>query len=118
MEISVVLPAPLGPSRPKNSPRATLKLTPASASTLPKRRATSTTSTAASIAPVAASGGAAREVVHPVHDRERLQRGGQVLDAQDAALAGGAPAQRHHNRERGRIGVREPCEIEASRIGQ
>src|SRR5512143_630541 len=47
MEISVVLPAPFGPSRPKNSPGATAKLTPASACTGPKRRATSTNSTAA-----------------------------------------------------------------------
>src|SRR5690606_31990529 len=31
MEIKVVLPAPLGPSRPKNSPCSTLKLTSSSA---------------------------------------------------------------------------------------
>src|SRR2546423_732713 len=40
IEISVVLPAPLGPSRPKNSPSSTSRSTPASASTEPKRRAT------------------------------------------------------------------------------
>ena len=45
-EISVVLPAPFGPSRPKNSPSSTSRLTPASACTRPKRRATLTTSTA------------------------------------------------------------------------
>src|SRR5205814_4936970 len=49
IEISVVLPAPLGPSKPKNSPSSTTRSTPASACTAPKRRATSTISTAAPI---------------------------------------------------------------------
>ena len=35
-EISVVLPAPLGPSRPKNSPSSMSKLTPSSARTVPR----------------------------------------------------------------------------------
>ena len=49
IEISVVLPAPLGPSSPKNSPSSTARSTPASACTGPKRRATLTASTAAGI---------------------------------------------------------------------
>ena len=37
MRMSVVLPAPLGPSRPKTRPRGTLMLTPSSAVCVPKR---------------------------------------------------------------------------------
>src|SRR5437868_3457984 len=44
--MSVVFPAPLGPSKPKNSPSSTVRSTPASACTAPKRRATLTISTA------------------------------------------------------------------------
>src|SRR5438477_570362 len=47
IEINVVLPAPFGPSNPKNSPSSTAKLTPESAFTLPKWRTTSTNSKAA-----------------------------------------------------------------------
>src|SRR5206468_11607677 len=47
IEINVVLPAPFGPSNPKNSTSSTAKLTPESAFTLPKWRTTSTNSTAA-----------------------------------------------------------------------
>ena len=50
MEISVVLPAPLGPSRPKNSPSSTARLDAGERLHAPKRRATSTTSTAAVMA--------------------------------------------------------------------
>src|SRR5579884_2933203 len=38
MRIVVVLPAPLGPSRPKTSPGWASKLTPSTASTWPRRR--------------------------------------------------------------------------------
>src|SRR5262252_6253102 len=46
MEMSVVLPAPLGPSSPKNSPCSTARSIPASACTGPKRRAIPAISTA------------------------------------------------------------------------
>src|SRR5205823_2066278 len=38
MRIIVVLPAPLGPSRPNTSPALASKLTPSTASTWPRRR--------------------------------------------------------------------------------
>ncbi len=46
MLISVDLPAPFGPNRPKNSPRLIARLTPFNACTLPKRFCTSTISIA------------------------------------------------------------------------
>ena len=49
--ISVVLPAPLGPSRPKNSPCSTARLTPASARNAPKRFSSPVTSIAFSVRP-------------------------------------------------------------------
>ena len=80
IEISVVLPAPFGPSSPKNSPCATARSTPASACTVPKRRATSTTSTAfignlASGTPARVQEAAIRQVVvDAVDDGQRTQR--------------------------------------------
>ena len=44
MPMVVVLPAPLGPRKPKTSPAATRKLTPATAWRAPKRRPSSSTS--------------------------------------------------------------------------
>ena len=50
MLISVVLPAPLGPSSPKNSPASISRLTPSKACTAPKRLWTCLTSMAAVMA--------------------------------------------------------------------
>src|ERR1700720_1075448 len=49
MSTVVVLPAPLGPSKPRTSPRPTLKLMSASATTEPKVFLTSSTTTALSL---------------------------------------------------------------------
>src|SRR5665213_569596 len=61
MEISVVLPAPLGPRSPKNSPGATQRSTPASASTASKRRARPLMSTAGVTLEGADAPGASRD---------------------------------------------------------
>ena len=86
-EISVVLPAPFGPSRPKNSPSSTARLTPASACTRPKRRVTLSTSTArdtigdrwgdrttARDRPALRTRGAAQDCAHGGEDRSYAPR--------------------------------------------
>src|SRR5438105_13799856 len=102
IEMSVVLPAPLGPSRPKNSPSATDKSMPASAWTLPKRRAMSTTSTAAGISRYNLR---FQQLFDAVDDRERLQPLGQRSQRERAPVRGGASLERDHHRERSGIGL-------------
>ena len=64
ISIVVVLPAPLGPRRPKISPRATSKLTPSTAFTAPYALRTSPTRMTASPAPGALGVGVGKHGVH------------------------------------------------------
>ena len=135
--MSVVLPAPFGPSRPKNSPSSTARSTPSRACTLPKRRATSVTSTA-SMASAGRESEMRRAGNRNGRDELRGKRstGQQFLDAVDMgqredagrhrregqrrAFGMRAPLQRHHHRERRGIGVRQVrpgrrCRLPAAR---
>src|SRR6266851_10460182 len=106
IEISVVLPAPFGPSKPKNSPSRTVKSTPASACTSPKRRATSATSTAAL---------ADDEFLDAIDNGERMQRGRQRHECQMAALGRSSALDRDQDRERRGVRLRQAREIDDAR---
>src|SRR5437762_3947195 len=109
IEMSVVLPAPLGPSNPTNSPSATDKSIPASACTLPKRRAMSTTSTAAVIERYNLR---FQQLFDAVDDRERLQAFGQRSQRERAPLRGRTSFERNHHRERSGISLQQAAKID------
>src|SRR5262245_14319067 len=90
MLISVVLPAPLGPSRPKNSPSGISRLIPSSARNGPNRLRTCLISIAKGIADAGrcrANSSAGDELSNAVQGDERLQILVQILEA-DAVAAG------------------------------
>src|SRR6476619_8553468 len=102
IEISVVLPAPFGPSRPKNSPCRTTRSTPASACTAPKRRATSIASTACAGTSWAAwryerNAPSVEQVVDAVDGGERAQRRRDATYRQRPFLLRAAALERDHH---------------------
>src|SRR5258708_9065764 len=112
-EMSVVLPAPLGPRRPKNSPASTASETPASAVTAPKRLWTARASTA-----IVKWSRRRRldQVRHAVELGQRQQVGGKVLEYQRlAALCREAPPfeQQRHG---GRVHARYPGEVDGEAL--
>src|SRR6185437_4087958 len=121
IEISVVLPAPFGPSNPKNSPASTRRSTSQSACTSPKRLATPATWTAGTEGGVAfieerrtparrpASG---EQRLDAVDDGERAQHRRYGLDLERPSLERRAALDRQHDRQRGRVGVREAAEVD------
>src|SRR5437660_9437636 len=113
IEISVVLPAPFGPSKPKNSPSRTVNSTPASACTSPKRRATSATSTAAGTKELADD-----EFLDAVNNRQRMQRGRQRHERQMTALGRRTALDRDQDRERRGVRLRQAREIDDARRRQ
>src|SRR5688500_20266957 len=72
MLISVVLPAPLGPSKAKNSPCSTSRSTPAKACKLPKRLCICVTSIAGIIVKVrkVANAENSKNIHHAIADRD------------------------------------------------
>src|SRR5215510_14998304 len=102
MLMSVVLPAPLGPRRPKNSPCAISRLIPSSARKEPNRLWTCLISIAEGMADAAAgaSSGARDELSDAVQRDERSQILVQVLEA-DAAVSDARvtdPCEQHPDR--------------------
>ena len=87
MRSNVVFPQPDGPSRVRNSPDATLSVTPATAVMLPNRFVTSTSSTIASISPIPCRGTAFYRIDGSVRNADRRHgnvqqstREAQILD--------------------------------------
>src|SRR5689334_22204342 len=121
IEISVVLPAPFGPRRPKNSPCSTARSTPASACTGPKRRATPTMSTAA-LMPVRRSGaresGGGKQLVDAVQLGERSHAWGYVLESQAFALCRCPALPFEQQGDAGRIDRVDVLQVDAAALRQ
>src|SRR5882672_606334 len=115
--ISVVLPAPFGPSRPKNSPWGTSRLIPDSAYKSPKRLWTSRISIAAGM-PLGRRPGSARSRLkqfgYPVELGEILHRDGQVGEPQPGVALRSLAQPLEGQRHRGRIHFGHPAEVDDS----
>src|SRR5258706_7182899 len=114
-EMGVVLPAPWGRRRPKNSPASTASETPASAATAPKRFQTSRASTA--IVKGSRCGGL-DQVRNAVELGQRQQVGGKVLEHERLAALCRQTPPFEQQRHRGRVHARDPGEVDREALGK
>src|SRR5258706_8010017 len=119
IDISVVLPAPFGPSSPKNSPSSTAMDTPSSACTRPKRRATSDTSTA-SIGNRKSEDekSAGEHFLDAVDVRQRMNARRNRSECEFHAFGRRTPRNREHDGERRRVRLFETRQVDNAARGQ